>query len=99
MTKGRARRAHPAPAVRSAHRQLSLHVVVHGADPVARPRFGSLSQTTSEPFFLMYLYCTAVPIGRCAVARHTGYIADDSGTARAGSQLPSAAVSPTTNTF
>src|SRR5690242_505594 len=82
------------------YRQLFVHVALHGpADAVVRVRLGSLSQVTVAPSFLMYLYCTAVPAGRLTVARQVGYPADESATALAGSQLPSAGVLPTTNTF
>src|SRR3954469_16931140 len=47
----------------------------------------------------MNLYCTVLDAGSVTVARQTGYAAEDSATAWAGSQLPSAAVSPTTKTF
>src|SRR6266542_1108326 len=47
----------------------------------------------------MYLYCTAVAGGRPTVARHVGYAAEESGSAFAGFQSPSAAVLPATKTF
>ena len=66
-------RAVARPRLGGPQRQESVQVAEHGAaDGVVRVRFGSLSQITWLPFFLMYLYWMAVPPGSVADPRQTG---------------------------
>jgi hypothetical protein len=62
--------------------------------------FGSLSQTTlPSASFRMYLYCTCVSTGSCAVTLHTGYATALSVSAASGDQFASASTEPVRKTF